>query len=285
MSRKTVQAIAKYWLENGKARPENRAGSRENEEQAAKKDMVRKHIQSFNCRASHYARRGAPGRKFLPSDLSVAKMHPMFREQNHQQVSCSLYWSIFVYDFNLAFGHPAKDVCSSCVRFRIAINNPDLTAEERRSKVLLYTLHRRRAHQFYDTLNDVGDTFTVCFDIMENLALPRSAIGQTYYSCQVYFYVFGVVRHRGRGEPQSRHEMNLYTWLEYENSKDSNIVASALQHYFTTVARADPHQCQSLRLFSDSCYGQNKNINVLSMLFALRSHLYPQLNITYFFPI
>ncbi len=70
-----------------------------------------------------------------------------------------------MYDFNLAFGHPAKDVCSSCVKFRIAINDPDLTAEEKRNKILLYTLHRRRARQFYDTLNDVGDIFTVCFEI------------------------------------------------------------------------------------------------------------------------
>lgn len=85
-----VQSIAKYWLENGKARPENRGGPRETEEQTAKEDIVRKHIQSFNCRASHYARRCAPGRKFLPSDLSVAKMHQMFLEQNHQQVSYSL---------------------------------------------------------------------------------------------------------------------------------------------------------------------------------------------------
>lgn len=42
-----VQSIAKYWLENGKARPENRGGPRETEEQTAKKDIVRKHIQSF----------------------------------------------------------------------------------------------------------------------------------------------------------------------------------------------------------------------------------------------
>ncbi|XP_052427306.1 uncharacterized protein LOC127969418 [Carassius gibelio] len=224
-----VQSIAKYWLENGKARPEHHGGPREIEAQTAKKDIVRKHIQSFNCRASHYARRGAPGRKFLPSDLSVAKMHQMFLEQNHQQVSYSLYWSIFVYDFNLAFGHPAKDVCSSCVKFRIAINDPDLTAEEKRNKILLYTLHRRRARQFYDTLNDVGDTFTVCFDIMENLVLPRSAICQTYYSRQVYFYVFGVVRHRGRGEPQSRHEINLYTFIQTGQKGDCREIRWNLQ--------------------------------------------------------
>lgn len=124
-----VQNIAKHWLQTSKAHPENRGGSREDADLNAKKQMIQGHIQSFTCRASHYARRGAPGRKFLPSDLSVSKMHRMFLEQNHHQVSYSLYWSIFVYDFNLAFGHPAKDVCSSCVKFCMAINDPDFRTE------------------------------------------------------------------------------------------------------------------------------------------------------------
>lgn len=106
-----------------------------------------------------------------------------------------------------------------------------LTSEQKWSKIILYSLHWRRARQFYDTLNDVGDTFTICFDIKENLVLPKSAIGQTYYSRQLYFYVFGVVRHHGRREAQTRSDIHLYTWLKYEDSEDSSIVASALQHY------------------------------------------------------
>ncbi|XP_060788694.1 uncharacterized protein LOC132893517 [Neoarius graeffei] len=212
-------------------------------------------------------------------------MHRLFSEQNHLQVTYSLYWSIFVYDFNLAFGHPAKDVCSMCVKSRMAMNDPGLKEEEKREKILQYSLHRRRARQFYNILNDVGDSFTVCFDVMENLVLPKSAIVQTYYSRQLYYYVFGVVRHHGRGESQSRHDIHLYTWLEYENAKDSNMIASALQHYFTAVAADNLHLCQCLRLFSNSCYGQNKNINVLSMLFGLRSQLFPHLTINYFFPV
>ena len=235
------------------------------------KQVIGDHIQSFSCRASLYARRGAPGRKFL--------------EQNHRQVSYSLYYSIFMYDFNLAFGQPAKDVCSTCVKHRIAINNPDSSPEEKRDKLLMYTLHHRRARQVYHSLNDVADSFTICFDVMENLLLPKSAIGQTYYSWHLYLYVFGVVCHRGRGEPQSRHDINLYTWMESENSKDSNTFASALQHFLTKVAQEDLCQFQSLRLFSESCYVKNKNINVLAILFALRSQLYPQLDIQYFFPI
>ncbi|KAA0703634.1 hypothetical protein E1301_Tti015520 [Triplophysa tibetana] len=285
VKRDRVHGVAKYWLKNGKARPENRGGSRQKQEEAAKRETIHNHIQSFTCRASRYAGRGAPGRQYLPSDLSVAQMHRMFLEQNHQQVSYSLYWSIFVYDFNLAFGHPAKDVCSSCVKYRNAIKEPDPSAEEKQKTILLYTLHRRRARQFYKILNEVGDTLTICFDMMENLVLPKSAVGQAHFSRQLNMYVFGVVRHHGRGEPQRCHDIHLYTWLEYQNSKDSNTVASALWHYLSSVARAELCQCESLRLFSDSCYGRNKNMHLLSMLFALRSHLYPQLNVTYFLPI
>jgi len=109
---------------------------------APKKERILNHIQCFTCRASHYARRGGPGRKFLPSDLSVARMHRMFIEQKHEQVSYSLYWSICCHDFNLAFGHPAKDRCSTCIESRIAIKDPDLSDEEKRDKIQLYAHHR-----------------------------------------------------------------------------------------------------------------------------------------------
>ena len=264
---------------------EKRGGARNVQENAAKRKLVTDHIETFTCRASHYARRGAPGRKYLPSDLSVKKMHELFKAQNHEQISYSLYYSVFMHDFNLGIGHPSKDTCSTCARFRIKIKDPELSDEEKRNETALYILHRRRGRKFYDLLNDVGDTFTVCFDIMENLVLPKSPIGQTYYSRQLYMYVFGVVRHRGRGQTQGREDINLLVWLEHENRKDSNMVASARRYYLGTLAREELRQCQTLRLFSDSCYGQNKNINVLSMLFALRKQKYRNLRIEYNFPI
>lgn len=193
--------------------------------------------------------------------------------------------AFFVYDFNLGFGHPATDVCSTCVKFRIETRDPGLTPDEKRDKVLLFGLHRRRARQFYQQMNEVGDSFTVCFDVMENLVLPKSPIGQTYYSRQLYYYVFGVVRHRGRGNSQGKEDIHLYTWLEHQNAKDSNLIASALCHYLGSVASVEISQSGLLRLFSDSCYGQNKNINVLSMLFALVNKQYPQLTADYYFPI
>ncbi|XP_041366912.1 uncharacterized protein LOC121381642 [Gigantopelta aegis] len=85
--------IAKYWSENGVARPEHRGGVRNVERNLARKHAIRDHITTFTCRASHYARRGAPGRKYLPADLNVKKMHQMFQDQNNLQISYSLYYS------------------------------------------------------------------------------------------------------------------------------------------------------------------------------------------------
>ncbi|MGL4695157.1 hypothetical protein [Enterococcus larvae] len=71
--------------------PENRGGARNSSEKAAKRQLVKDHIKTFTCRASHYARRGAPGRKYLPADLNVKKMHELFRRQNDEHITYSLY--------------------------------------------------------------------------------------------------------------------------------------------------------------------------------------------------
>lgn len=70
MKKDRIANIAKYWLDNGTPRPELRGGARNLMVQTRRRRAVRDHIMQFNCRASR-ARRGAPGRKYLPSDMSV----------------------------------------------------------------------------------------------------------------------------------------------------------------------------------------------------------------------
>lgn len=278
--------MARYYAENAEARPERRGGARKVTENEEKKKLVMDHIQTFTCRASHYGRRGAPGRKYLPSDLSVKKMHDLFKQQNHDAVSYSLYYSVFRYSFNLAFGHPATDACSTCAKFHLTVKNPSLPEEEKRTASASFILHRRRARVFYDLLGQSDNAaLTVCFDMMQNLVLPKTPIGQAYYSRQLYMYIFGVVVHAGKGSKQSKDDIHLYTWMEHENRKDSNLTASALNHCFWQPLNVALCNVQKLRLFSDSCFGQNKNVNVLSMLFALTKQNCPNMITEYVFPI
>ena len=94
--------------------------------------------------------------------------------------------------------------------------------------------------------------------------------------------MFGVVVHHSHGGGQSKEGVHLYVWQE--NRKDCNMVGSALndclRHCLPML-----HDAGLLRLFSDSCFGQNKNMNMLIMLFALRKQCSPHLNIKYIFAV
>ena len=53
--------------------------------------------------------------------------------------------------------------------------------------------------------------------MMQNLVLPRTPVGQTYYSRQIYVYVFGVVVRYGNDSAQNKDDVQLYVWMEHEN--------------------------------------------------------------------
>lgn len=104
-------------------------------------------------------------------------------------ISVSLYWtwSIFHCNFNLDFGIPATDVCASCVQHKLKVMDLNASEDDRQVSAAEYILHRRRARMFYTRMNEiVPDTVTICFDVMENLGLPRTPIGAAYYSHQLY---------------------------------------------------------------------------------------------------
>ena len=72
-----VQLVALYYAGHATGHPENRGGARNADDKQAKRDVVIQHIESFTCRASHYAHCRAPGRKYLPTDMSVRKTHEL----------------------------------------------------------------------------------------------------------------------------------------------------------------------------------------------------------------
>ena len=197
-------------------------------------------------------------------------MHQLFEAQNHVYTSYSLYYSVFSKDFDLGFGHPATDACSDCAKYKLKITDPNLTQTEKKMETASFILHRRRARVFYDLLGRVAeDHVTVCFDMMQNMVLPKTPIGQAYYSRQLYMYQLGVVVHHGEKSLQTNDNVHLYMWQENESRKDSNMIASALSDCLKVRLQDKISKSRGLRLFSDSCYGQNKNMNMVSMLMEL----------------
>jgi hypothetical protein len=80
---------------------------------------IKKHIQKFKSRKSHYARSDT-GRSNLQPELSVIKMWNYWKTKRTtlQQPSASFSknYSVFTKYFNLGFVHPRQDVCSFCTQ-------------------------------------------------------------------------------------------------------------------------------------------------------------------------
>ena len=93
----------------------------------------------------------------------------------------------------------------------------------------------------------------LCFDLQQTLPAPKIATGLAYYKRKLWVYVFCI------------HNIKtgysvMYTWNETVGKRGSAEVASCLLHYFEHFL---DDNVKTLKMFSDNCSGQNKNINVV----------------------
>ena len=58
-----------------------------------------------------------------------------------------------------------------------------------------------------------------------------------------------------------------------ENKKDSNMIVSVVQYFLKKKAKKELIDKTAFKLFADSAFGQNKNLNMMSMLMALKRQL------------
>ena len=73
--------------------------------------------------------------------------------------------------------------------------------------------------------------------------------------------------------------------MEHENKKDSNMISSALDDCLRVRLNGEDRTANRLRLFINSCFGKNKNMNVIFMLQALMKKRLPNISVEYAFPI
>lgn len=107
---------------------------------------MREHIETYPTRRSIYSRKDNMERVYLPSDLSIARLHYEFvqkydtnyiklEEENRKRVLAhepvhklrkpliteSMYHDIFVTEYNIHFGYPRTDSCSTCDNLTLQI--------------------------------------------------------------------------------------------------------------------------------------------------------------------
>ncbi|XP_071050843.1 uncharacterized protein [Onthophagus taurus] len=234
-------------------------------------NIIHDHIKSFPNRSSHYGLRDSL-KIYLSEDLNMKKMHKLFEEVHPQvKISYETYRTVLERDFNISFGYPRTDTCSTCDQFmakkRVLLaeklnkrDNETKKIERLIEKIELEnTVHKSQAEQFYIRKKaskleskKSKEIEAICFDFSKNLPAPNLSTNDVYYKRQLSIYAFNI---HILGNSQSV----FYVYPEFVGKKGSDDVASLIHHF---VYNFLDEKVKSLYLFCDSCTGQNKNFTI-----------------------
>ena len=229
------------------------------------KVQVREHIESFPAQESHYSRQDNRRRKYLPETLSIARMYRMFLEkyepeQEHEKprVKEWLYRKIFNEEYNIGFGYPRSDTCEKCDMLKVGSDNA--TTEEERSEIQVELAdHQEKAAHGYSSLRADSQrsktdpcTAVITFDLQQNLPVPTLTHGPMFYLRQLWVYNLGI--HNCTNETAV-----MCMWDETIAGRGANEIISCLMEYISEL----PPSVKTLTCYSDSCFGQNKNTQII----------------------
>ncbi|KAK4882722.1 hypothetical protein RN001_006041 [Aquatica leii] len=230
-------------LQEGGVPKERRGGDTVSHKTAPKTLKVRQFIGKLRGKESHYNRKKSK-RIYLSATLSVAKLHKMYNRgcDREDQVSYDMFRSVFLNDFNIGFSSPASDVCSKCTRLREQVKH----TKDKKGKNTFYELNKEKPN----------NSITFCFDLQQVQPLPRTPIGDAFYSHQITWYAFCCV------SMSSRHP-TFYVWTEDLAGRGATQIGSALLQHLKNLNYKD---INLIRLFCDGCGEQNKNSHIIHTL-------------------
>lgn len=298
ITKRRLATIQESLKTTGKA-PEDKRGRHSNrphrlDEQV--KSAMYEHINSFKGRASHYSLKKST-KIYLPEELSIKKMYDMFLENNpNTRASYECYRTVFNTKFNISFGYPRKDTCSTCdhhtSELKVLNQNSasnDLNDNEKNEIVIKINklnldqkLHLLRANTFYQRKKDARkkakssvEYEALCLDYQRNLPIPNITTNDVYYKRQLSYYTFNI-------HQLSNGKSVWYGYSEDTAKKGCNEVVSFLHDYITNHL---DNNVKHLLLFCDSCAGQNKNFTFFRYCHYVVHYLKRLSSVTITFPM
>ncbi|CAH1985289.1 unnamed protein product [Acanthoscelides obtectus] len=225
--------VVKRYKESNEMPKERRGGDRTKRKNNTKRAAIKEFVESLKCIESHYCRSKTFSRIYLPTELNIWKLWRMFNNtvDKDLQVKESFFRYFFTRKYNVGFGTPKTDMCSTCLQFQDQIKK-SLDINTKNRLMAQQRAHKIRAKCFYELLKEVradNEVVTFSFDCQKNLALPKIAGQAAYFSMQLNFYHFANVQGTSKGKI-SPTSVNSYVWTELDHERGSNEIASALYH-------------------------------------------------------
>lgn len=275
LSKDRVQRVCKRHLITGCAPKENRGGDRKTKQFEAKKVSIKHFMENLKGTETHYCRGKVASRVYLSSDLNISKLWRMYNSSVvvDLRVKQSYFRDHFNRNFNVGFGSPATDACSTCIMFREQLKRAAVATEKTQIMTEL-RIHKLKAKAFYDMVRKPDDRVIMySYDCQKNLVLPKVPDQAAYYSRQLYYYNFTMCQGFSK-DRQPKENVFIYVWKEHEAAKGSNEIASAIYDRLCHTEYSE--NVEEVRLVSDGCGGQNKNTSVVAMLSYWLTHDAPK---------
>lgn len=239
-------------------------------------DAMNSFFSSLKGRKAHYSLKDT-NKIYLSEHLNVKKLLGMFLEKHPEiEMSYETFREHFTTNFNISFGYPRTDTCSTCdalkakedsiEKAKINTNDAEKLHQLDTQLKTLQTekeLHLKKAEWFYRNKKNAKkqarknqNIEAITIDYGKNLPIPNISTNDVYYKRQLSFYLFNV-------HILSNGFSTFYCYDQTVAKKGSDDVVSMLHHFFTEVLSP---QVRNLHIFADSCGGQNKNFTVIKYL-------------------
>lgn len=242
-------------------------------------ESVVRHISSFPNYSSHYTREKSD-MKYLGPHLNIEKMYELYVEDCNENdfnplliAKKWLYYDVFNKKFKLNFKPPEIDTCDTCDYFQAKLKN-NLTLDEKNSIEEDHNAHLDESKLRYDLKSEdtkrANNTLKVLTgDLQKCLPSPLITNCISFYKRKLWTLNYTLF-------DSSDSSVHCIMWDESKGARGGNEIGSALLKWADTVIPGS--DIEEIILWSDNCYGQNKNISLIMCFFWILNK-YPQVKI------
>ena len=216
-------------------------------------DLVMDHLRKYPIVPSHYRRKYST-KQYFEQNLTVKKMFEHFASENNGVGIELTKFKRILKNFDIKFHKPKNDQCSMCTKYKNSSKEADITGE------FMEHITRKdtaRAQKNADKQRSKDDPkfLAIIGDLEAVRNIPKAESGDFYYISKISCYNFSIYN-------LSDSTGTCYMWDQSKGKRGSNEIGSALKHYIANI----PEVVEDLVIYMDTCWGQNKNQMVASML-------------------
>lgn len=234
---------------------------------------------------SHYAREWTRDKKYLAPNLNLTILYNEYINQCNEllliPISAYMFRDTFYRKFNLKFKQPQTDTCDFCNKMNMDIKRAPIKSNERMQLIKDKENHlqcvENLRREFKDHVNEsklsADSKIVLVFDLEKVFPTPNLTTNSAYYKRKLSTYNLCI-------HDETHNRSYMYVWNESIASRGSQEIGSCL---FYHIKHYVPSECEYWVLYSDSCGGQNRNINTSVMLSQFLEKSFHLKNITQHF--